>query len=195
MSDIKNTMPNLFRSLRADRNEVPATLTKGATGAEQRWPILKSITPTKSPATSSLNEGEKQRRRAVEPSPSAQTSVQTPVKPSTISPTPSPVTTVQQQLASGLSRMLGQKRILDLPEARTVAPMPKPKPVVQAPAQIGGLFSQRIPGIKSSQEAAPQEPTNSDSLKAVFMRLEQAHQPAPTATSKPPAFLSRLGKR
>jgi hypothetical protein len=174
MNDTKNSMPNLFRSLRADATEPSSAGTSSVTSAEGKphrveplWPILSSVLPKKSPPTVSLTDQEKLQRRAL-----ALTSVAPDRADSSLTAMSSP--SVSHQLASGLARMLGQPSKAPL-SAPTVASV---KPSIPVP-----------------QEIEPPSHASDDSLIAVFKRLEQAHQAAPASAHRPPAFLSRLGKR
>ena len=174
MNDTKNAMPNLFRSLRADASEPSTVGTSSATSAEGRphkveplWPILSSVLPKKSHPTVSLTDQEKLQRRAL-----TLTSVSPDRADASLPAMSSP--SVSHQLASGLARMLGQPS--------------------KAPPTTPTVASAK-PSIPVPQEIEPHSPADDDSLIAVFKRLEQAHQSAPASAHRPPAFLSRLGKR
>jgi hypothetical protein len=114
MSDTKTSMPSLFRSLRSEPPSAaqshPAT-SNVVNSAEQSWPILNTIVPKKFPVATALSEEEKMARRTVQPN------LSHPVWQSQV---PS---RASQELAHGLSRMLGQKsalRIEKVAEAKTV---------------------------------------------------------------------------
>jgi hypothetical protein len=57
------------------------------------------------------------------------------------------------------------------------------------------FFRKREDGLPQAKEVEYSPPLSDDSLRAVLLRLEQAHQPPQAATPRQPSFLSRLGKR
>jgi hypothetical protein len=196
MSDSNSSMPNLFRSLRADSTSVPTVGNSATNTAEQRWPILKSFLPVKLDATVPLTEDEKNLRRHVEAMGENQHTTET--------KTPG----VNSQLAKGLSRMLVQKQTSIAPV--NIAPTPKvaaiPTPVavpaketVLTASSAKNLFlktAQARPQVEALAATPAATPAKQDdSLRAVLMRLEQAHQVPGTPAPRPPGFLSRLGKR
>jgi hypothetical protein len=204
MSDLKNSMPNLFRSLRSESSEANSVAGTALSKAAQTWPILKSFQPAKGAVTSPLSDVEKQTRRHVEP---AQLR---PHQHITITPTQKP------DLAHGLSRMLVRKLVSDKPVLSTqpsamdvpraaAAPsllsMPLNSIEANSPSDVPilGLFQQSAAHDAEPAPAKPDTMVEDDSLQAVIKRLEQAYQPEPTAAPKPgarpPAFLSRLGRR
>ncbi len=170
MSDTKKDMSDLFRSLRADSPSTPAASNGAVTTAEQRWPILKSFQPKKLAVTTLITDDEKQVRRSTN---SATVKV---------SQTSAVANNVNQQLARGLSRMIVQKQVIAPDEKTSFSP-------------VSGIFRTRDEARPQAKEVESSLPLSDDSLRAVLLRLEQAHQPAPVASPKRPAFLSRLGKR
>jgi hypothetical protein len=198
MSDIKHSMPNLFRSLRAEPPAPPELRNSDAPTAgtaEPQWPILNSIKPKKSPMATPLSEDEKILRRTVSLS-----------GPAALAQNTAPPS-LSSQLAYGLNRMLGQKQPHQdsgSPRAQAstqeaVATKPPEAQVEKSmpPVKESGLFRNKAEPAPISDPPAskPLGATRDESLKAIFRRLEQTHQPAPTPSTKPPAFLSRLGKR
>jgi hypothetical protein len=191
MSDSNSSMPNLFRSLRADSTSVSTVGNSAANTAEQRWPILKSFLPVKLDATAALTEDEKNLRRHVE------------VMDENQRMTESKPPGVNGQLAKGLNRMLLQKQTSVAPAniapKPTVADLPTP---VAVPAQEtvltasspNNLFLKMAQARQQVEALAAAPAKQDDSLRAVLMRLEQARVPESPAP-RPPGFLSRLGKR
>ena len=174
MSDTKKDMSDLFRSLRADAPSTSPSPIGASTTAEQRWPILKSFQPKKLAVTSLITEDEKKVRRSIDPAT---------VRLTQSSPTKN---SVSQELARGLNRMLVQKPVGAPPEK------PPEKPSV---SPLSNLFRKQEDAFPQVEEAEYSPHHSDDSLRAVLLRLEQAHQPPPVASSKQPAFLARLGKR
>lgn len=218
MSDPKADMSDLFRSLRADPPSTQPISNGAATTAEQRWPILKSFQPKKLAVTPLMAEDEKQVRRRIDPvigrggqvSPNANSVNQQLarglsrmlVQKQVISPSETtssrPVDLVTSAIAS------------TSPAPAPMVPLPTAAPVISGVklmrslnveptrplvSPVSRIFCKQEDPSPPAQEAEYLRPVHDDSLRAVLMRLEQAHQAPRVTTPKPPAFMSRLGKR
>ena len=214
MNDTKNAMPNLFRSLRPDAPEPPSVGASSAMAVDGRphkgeslWPILNSVLPKKSLPTVPLTDQEKLQRCTV-----SLTAVQLGRVGSSLPGTSA--SSVSRQLAGGLARMLDRPSTMapanpadasapgELPIVESVGRATFESPPVDQPEAPNSLaviettlFRKREASALAPPEIEPLSPANDESLVAVFRRIEQAHQAAPTSSRRPPAFLSRLGKR
>lgn len=217
MSDSKADMSDLFRSLRAETSRAQPISNGAATTAEQRWPILKSFQPRKLAVSTLLSEDEKQVRRRVDPvvgrggqaSPNANSVHQQLARGLSRM-------LVQKQVIALSEITLSRPVDLVTPAIASTSPAPAPRvpppsasvlpgfeglrsanlePTRPSASPVSSFFRRPADESPPVQDAEISPPVQDDSLLAVLMRLEQAHQ-APQATApKPPAFMSRLGKR
>jgi hypothetical protein len=189
--DMNNELPSTISSLppqqiiatlKAEDGTSPSAMTAAAAAAEQRWPLLKSLTPEKWAIAPSLSETEKTHRNLIEP-------IETVVRKTSAS-----APNINVQLANALNRMNPAK----------AKPVEK-KPIVETMAVQATTPSITIPPVPAVTTTAPvaapmpealSTPSpQGDSIQAILLRVEQAHKPAASPRTKVPGFLARLGKR
>lgn len=212
MSQPADKLSGLFRSLRPDDANFQASLNVAAHQAEERWPLLKAISPQKPALTPVLSTEERQRWSNQE-------------QPGTRERKPAlSLPGLGDKLTQSLSKMGGRPKVAaaplsaepvepplwHAPERRMEAPPPEvprklastlfskssaiESSVTQAPAGLG-LF-----GKKQGEPAAPEHLINrvvaaDDSLVSIFSRLAEPEEVVSKAVVKRPSFLSRIGKK
>jgi hypothetical protein len=186
----------IIAALKAEDGTSQSAMTAAATAAEQRWPLLKSLTPEKWAIAPSLSETEKAHRNLVE-------QVETVVRKTSAS-----APNINVQLANALNRMnpAKVKPAEKKPIAKAIAiqaaePLTtSPAPTVAAPVATPSPVMTPSPVTRASHAVPPSvppslSPSDSDSIQAILQRVEQAHQPVKSPRTKVPGFLARLGKR
>jgi hypothetical protein len=181
----------IIAALKAEDGNSQTALNAAAAAAEQRWPLLKSLTPQKWAIAPALTPAEKNNRNILDP-------VDTVIrKPAASAPN------INAQLASALNRMnpVKTKPTPFVAQVKTPPPIQtpafeKPRAVAPAVAPITVAQSTLPPAPTPPLKAAQQESNaQGDSIQAVLHRIEQAHLPVQTGRTKVPGFLARLGKR
>jgi hypothetical protein len=160
----------LFAALKPEDSTSPRAINEATLAAEQRWPLLKSISPQKWEIAAALSGEEKSKRARLEP-------IEAVTRRS-----PASTPNISAQLANALNRMVSVKPNLQVPLLKK-APMQE---ITPAPISIPPL----------TPVAAPHSPkAGADSITSVLHRIEQANSPVSITVEKVPGFLSRLGKR
>jgi hypothetical protein len=184
-SDLSVPTGQIITSLKADDGTSRTAMNAAACAAEQRWPLLKSLTPGKWAIAPTLTGDEKTHRNLVEP-------VAVVVRKTAAS-----VPNINAQLANALNRMNPVKAKPLSPPAvltstRMVAPAVDVTSVISpnVPANLSPNLPPNPPSI-----VQPNALALDDSIQAVLQRVEKAHQPTPDVRTKVPGFLARLGKR
>jgi hypothetical protein len=190
---INSSLPStqIIAALKAEDGTSQTALNAAAAAAEQRWPLLKSLTPQKWAIAPTLTADEKTNRNMLGP-------VDTVIrKPAASAPN------INAQLASALNRMNPVKTKPKAVVVQAITPPPVPTPAIEKPAAVAPAVAPitvartTLPPAPTPPLAAAQPESNaqSDSIQAVLHRIEQAHLPAQTERTKVPGFLARLGKR
>jgi hypothetical protein len=164
-----NTTPTqqLFAALKPEDSSSQKSTDEATHAAEQRWPLLKSLTPEKWAIAPALSEEEKLHRNRLAPIEVVNR------KPAASAPN------LNAQIANALNRM----------SAPTQVPITKTLPTaVQIPTSAP-LFKPA-----STPEQQTSKPSD-DSILSVLQRVAKANEPEPVVTEKASGFLSRLGKR
>lgn len=202
MSQPADKLSGLFRSLRPDDANFQASLNAAAHQAEERWPLLKAISPQKPALTPALSTEERQRWSHQE-QPGARER-----KPALSLPG------LGDKLTQSLSKMGGRSTVV------TAAPLfaepVEPPPLWRAPAkrmevpppemprELASTLFSRPPTVESNvvaqEPAAPERLMTrvvaaDDSLASIFSRLAEPEEAVSKALVKRPSFLSRLGKK
>jgi hypothetical protein len=198
---INSSLPStqIIAALKAEDGTSQTALNAAAAAAEQRWPLLKSLTPQKWAIAPTLTADEKTNRNMLGP-------VDTVIrKPAASAPN------INAQLASALNRMNPVKTKPKAVVVQAITPPPVPTPAIEKPAAVAPTVAPAVapamapitvarttlppaptPPLASAQ---PESNAQSESIQAVLHRIEQAHLPAQTERTKVPGFLARLGKR
>jgi hypothetical protein len=190
---INSSLPStqIIAALKAEDGTSQTALNAAAAAAEQRWPLLKSLTPQKWAIAPTLTADEKTNRNMLGP-------VDTVIrKPAASAPN------INAQLASALNRMNPVKTKPKAVVVQAITPPPVPTAAIEKPAAVAPAVAPitvartTLPPAPTPPLAAAQPESNaqSDSIQAVLHRIEQAHLPAQTERTKVPGFLARLGKR
>jgi hypothetical protein len=183
MSALKNSTPNLLRTLKPEASVSAEAVNQAAVEAQERWPLLKSIRPEKWLLAPKLLDNEKKTRLAVD----------APVSAPKIAPRAA--SSIDLRLAQGLQRMTVNLS----PRVDTVTPEPIADIVRVAPVKL--VESVKELPVVQAVETVHTEPANAndESIQAVLSRVLQAGertvQTTPANGLKQPGFLSRLGKR
>jgi hypothetical protein len=213
MSQPADKLSGLFRSLRPDDANFQASLNVAAHQAEERWPLLKAISPQKPALTPALSTEERQRWSNQE-------------QPGTRERKPAlSLPGLGDKLTQSLSKMGGRPKVAAAPlSAEPVEPPPlwraparrMEAPPPEVPRELASTLFSRSSAIESS---VTQEPAGlglfgkksdipaaseclmtrlaavDDSLASIFSRLAQPEEVVSKALVKRPSFLSRLGKK
>lgn len=214
MSQPPDKLSGLFRSLRPDDANFRASLNAAAHQAEERWPLLKAISPKKPALTPTLSAEERQHWSSQEQVGSRER------KPALSLPG------LGDKLTQSLNKMGGRTKVIPAasPAPEPAAPQPSPRAAArhmeplptEAPKERPGLLFSRPkvvePSVmptpeglglfgKKTAEPAVSEPLMThvtaadDSLASIFSRLIEPEKVADKAAVKRPSFLSRLGKK
>jgi hypothetical protein len=209
-SNSQLNVSSLFRSLKPESANADSINGQISKKAEQRWPLLQSLPPTKWPLTPSLNENEKQARRIDN---SADQNLPLLRKPENLVPS------IDLRIAEGLDRLFTKTKTIE--QTTTVRPIqtqaatavnpstrpslfnklsPMPAPVPEKP-EFKSLFAQSNTPATSATEIKAID----GSIQTILARIEnskrqeflktQVPSSASSLTIKPPSFLARLGKR
>jgi hypothetical protein len=196
---ITSSLPStqIISALKAEDGTSQAAMNAAAAAAEQRWPLLKSLTPQKWAIAPSLTADEKIHRNLLDP-------IETVVrKPAASAPN------INAQLANALNRMNPVKskpkatieqKVTITPPVREEAAAPTVAPIKVAPTKVAPMPTAQTTMSQQASPAPlvatmPESGAQNDSIQAVLQRIEQAHMPTQTERSKVPGFLARLGKR
>jgi hypothetical protein len=174
-----NSNQQLFAALKAQDGTSTQAINEAASAAEQRWPLLKSLSPQKWAIAPALSNEEKLKRSRLEPIEVVNR------KPAASTPN------INAQLANALNRMAISK-----PIEPVLSPTPStaPTPVASKAPLATTPPLQTEAEIKPVAASKPAQ-LSDNSITATLQRIEQAHAPKEPNTSKVPGFLSRLGKR
>lgn len=213
MSQPADKLSGLFRSLRPDDANFQASLNVAAHQAEERWPLLKAMSPKKPALTPVLSTEERQRWSNQE-------------QPGTRERKPAlSLPGLGDKLAQSLSKMGGRSKIAAAPLSAEPAETPPlwqasarrmEAPPSEMPRELASTLFSRSSVIESSVAQAPAGlglfgtkpvvPTApeglmtrvaaaDDSLASIFSRLAQPEEVVSKVSVKRPSFLSRLGKK
>lgn len=182
-----NSNQQLFAALKAQDGTSTEAVNEAASAAEQRWPLLKSLSPQKWAIAPALSNEEKLKRSRLEPIEVVNR------KPAASTPN------INAQLANALNRMAISKPTEPVPllvpsPTPSTAPTTAPTPVASKPPLATTPPLQADAEIKPVAASKPAQ-LSDNSIVATLQRIEQAHAPKEPNTSKVPGFLSRLGKR
>jgi hypothetical protein len=223
-SNSQLNVSSLFRSLKPESANADSMNDQVGKKAEQRWPLLQALPPTKWPLTPSLNESEKKARRLDN---SADQNLPLLRKPENLVPR------IDLRIAEGLDRLFLKTKPIEqttaakpmqtqtstissqstkpslfnklsptpaLLVAASATPVLMPVPVPEKP-EFKSLFAQA-----NTNETLPTEIKPIDgSIQTILARIESTKRqellktriPSSASSSiiKPPSFLARLGKR
>ena len=200
MSQPADKLSGLFRSLRPDDANFQASLNVAAHQAEERWPLLKAISPQKPALTPALSTEERQRWSNQE-------------QPGTRERKPAlSLPGLGDKLTQSLSKMGGRPKIAAAPlSAEPVDPPPlwraparrMEAPPPETPRELASTLFSRSSAIESNVTQEPAAPERlmtrvaaaDDSLASIFSRLAEPEEVVSKAVVKRPSFLSRLGKK
>ena len=200
MSQPADKLSGLFRSLRPDDANFQASLNVAAHQAEERWPLLKAISPQKPALTPALSTEERQRWSNQE-------------QPGTRERKPAlSLPGLGDKLTQSLSKMGGRPKVAAAPlSAEPVEPPPlwraparrMEAPPPETPRELASTLFSRSSAIESNVTQEPAAPERlmtrvaaaDDSLASIFSRLAEPEEVVSKAVVKRPSFLSRLGKK
>ena len=201
MSQPADKLSGLFRSLRPDDANFQASLNVAAHQAEERWPLLKAISPKKPALTPALSTEERQRWSNQE-------------QPGTRERKPAlSLPGLGDKLTQSLSKMGGRAKIAAAAplSAEPVEPPPlwraparcMEAPPLETPKELASMLFSRSLAIESNVTQEPAAPERlmtrvaaaDDSLASIFSRLAEPEEVVSKAVVKRPSFLSRLGKK
>lgn len=211
----RDELSALFRSLGPGDSSTQVPMPSQEHGAEQRWPLLKAMAPTRPATVPSLTDDEKMRWTQQE-APSLAEKKRSLTVPG-----------LSDKLAKSLGKMSGRSMdarssapektgaggvgaspvfLRESVQAYAVAPelehsKPEAKPAIQAGDAHGNasrrsLFKKATPEPLSGRPSAEEcISTDDDSLVALFERLAKENAPAIPAPAKKSSFFRRLGRK
>lgn len=215
MPTFEDALPALFGSLRPDKSKLLGDVELAAKEAEQKWPLLRNVSPKSREMPPALSDEERQNWNAV-----ASTAKHTAPKPALSLPgvgekiakglekfsakssgvaAPKPTSQVESRSLDA-STLAGVDRRPSTKKTDATAPLPfePTRFPFSAPVTPGDAAS--IPDIASAPSSAKPENAQAththESLAQVFSRLEgKKRKPAQRPAAKSASFLGRLGKR
>ncbi len=114
-SNAQLNVSSLFRSLKPESANADSMSPQAKQQSEQRWPLLKSLPPTKWPLTPALNDAEKRARRIED---SADQNLSLIRKPENLVPS------IDSRIAEGVGRLLSKGKALFETTAVSINPTP-----------------------------------------------------------------------
>lgn len=217
MSPFEDDLPALFRSLRPDKSDLLKDATLSAKEAEQKWPLLRNVSPKNHDLPPALTDEERQNWNTSGGMPKVTAPKQALSLPG-----------MGEKIAKSLERMSARTANVATPveavpaESRPpeVAPLaatvrkpsPKKRPQLTAPsppiepahfpftthsAPTGDLACapDTLAATPSEKPKQSNPARAEDSLAQVFSRLEGKSKPTKKPPAKPASFLGRLGRR
>jgi hypothetical protein len=152
-SNSQLNVSSLFRSLKPESANAESINGLSGKKAEQRWPLLQSLPPTKWPLTPSLNESEKQARRIEG---SADHALPVPRKPENLVPS------IDLRIAEGLDRLFTKSKLIEPIAVAATAPTKAP---LSATLPHQNLFAgSPMPTVHTSIQSSQVTPSGKPSL-------------------------------
>jgi hypothetical protein len=142
-SNSQLNVSSLFRSLKPESANADSMNGQLSKKAEQRWPLLQSLPPTKWPLTPSLNDSEKQARRIDN---SADQNLPLLRKPENLVPS------IDLRITEGLDRLFTKTKLIE--QATASEPMQTQPSANSSPSTKTNLFNKLSP-VPASVFASP----------------------------------------